>query len=177
MTEWASVSLDAHHDLHKFDCGVPVLNEWLKSHAIGAGNRGTARTYVWTDADSDRVVAYYAITPHVVKRDEASSRLASGLAVIPGYLLAKLALDQTLHHQGLGGELLHDALSRMVEAANVASGRLIVVDAIDGTAAKFYQRYGFQSVKDNPRRLVIKIATVSLFHPGLDVLADKGLLL
>ncbi|MCR3746067.1 GNAT family N-acetyltransferase [Lentzea californiensis] len=160
MTAWTSASLDAHHDLHEFDCGVPVLNEWLKGHAMSAANRGTARTYVWTDADSDHVVAYYAITPHVVKRDEVSSKLASGLAVIPGYLLAELALDQSLHGQGLGGELLHDALSRMVEAANVASGRLIVVDAIDDTAAKFYQRYDFQPVKDNPRRLVIKIAAV-----------------
>jgi len=108
---------------------------------------------------SDRVVAYYAITPHTVRRDEVSSSLASGLAVIPGYLLAKLALDQTLHGQGLGGDLLHDALSRLIEAADVASGRLIVVDAIDDTAASFYQKYGFQPVKDNPRRLVIKVAT------------------
>lgn len=160
MTEWTSVRLSEKHDLHEFDCGVPALNEWLNGHAMDAAKRGTARTYVWTDVGSDRVVAYYAITPHTVRRDEVSSSLASGLLVIPGYLLAKLALDQALRGQGLGGELLHDALSRMVEAADVASGRLIVVDAIDDTAAKFYQRYDFQPVKDNPRRLVIKIATV-----------------
>ncbi|CRK61923.1 FIG001353: Acetyltransferase [Alloactinosynnema sp. L-07] len=160
MTAWTSASLDEQHDLHEFDCGVPVLNEWLTGHALNAFKSGTARTYVWTDIESDRVVAYYAITPHTVRRDEVSSSLASGLTVIPGYLLAKLALDQTLHGQGLGGDLLHDALSRLIEAAEVASGRLIVVDAIDDTAAKFYQKYDFQPVKDNPRRLVIKVATV-----------------
>ncbi|HVK23085.1 MAG TPA: GNAT family N-acetyltransferase [Actinokineospora sp.] len=159
MTEWTSASLHEQHVLHEFDCGVPDLNDWLSGHALNASKRGTARTYVWTGMGSDRVVAYYAITPHTVRRDEVSSSLASGLAVIPGYLLAKLALDQTLHGQGLGGDLLHDALSRLIEAADVASGRLIVVDAIDDTAASFYQKYGFQPVKDNPRRLVIKVAT------------------
>lgn len=86
--------------------------------------------------------------------------MAGGVSVIPAYLLARLALDRSLHGQGLGGELLHDALNRIVEAAEVASGRLIVVDAIDDDAAKFYRKYDFQPVKDNPRRLVIKIATV-----------------
>lgn len=160
MIEWTSAPLGEQHDLQGFDCGVPVLNDWLTGHAANASKRGTARTYVWTGTGGDRVMAYYAITPHTVSRDEVSSSLASGLGVVPGYLLAKLALDQALHGQGLGGDLLHDALTRMVQAADVASGRLIVVDAIDDTAAKFYRRYDFQPVKDNPRRLVIKVATV-----------------
>ena len=160
MIEWTSAPLGEQHDLQAFDCGVTVLNDWLTGHAVSAAKRGTARTYVWTGAEDDHVVAYYAITPHTVTRDEVSSSLASGFGVVPGYLLAKLALDQTLHGQGLGGDLLHDALIKMVRAADVASGRLIVVDAIDDTAAKFYRRYDFQPVKDNPRRLVIKVATV-----------------
>lgn len=82
MIEWTSTSLDERHDLHEFDCGVPVLNEWLAGHAANAAKRGTARTYVWTDGGSDRVVAYYAITPHAVRRDEVSSGLAAGLSVI-----------------------------------------------------------------------------------------------
>ncbi|HWO65666.1 MAG TPA: hypothetical protein VNO31_37095 [Umezawaea sp.] len=160
MIEWTTAPLGEQHDLQGFDCGVPVLNGWFTGHAMDAAKRGTARTYVWTGTGDDRVVAYYAITPHTVMRDEVSSSFASGLSAVPGYLLAKLALDQTLHGQGFGGELLHDALTRMVQAADVASGRLIVVDAIDDMAAKFYQRYDFQPVKDNPRRLVIKVATV-----------------
>lgn len=160
MTNFVSVLLDEQQQLDEFDCGVPQLNDWLTGQAGRARVSGTANTYVWLHPGSDRVVAYYAITPHMVRRDEVTSGMAGGVSVIPAYLLARLALDQSLHGKGLGGELLLDALERVVEAADVASGRLLVVDAIDDQAAKFYRKYDFQPVKDNPRRLVIKIATV-----------------
>jgi GNAT superfamily N-acetyltransferase len=156
---YISAQLDGQ-DVGAFDCGVATLNEWLCGQAARAKKSGTAKTYVWTADREDRVVAYYAVAPHVVHRDQVTSGMAGGVSVIPAYLLARLALDRSLHGQGLGGELLHDALNRIVEAAEVASGRLIVVDAIDDDAAKFYRKYDFQPVKDNPRRLVIKIATV-----------------
>jgi hypothetical protein len=64
-----------------------------------------------------------------------------------------------LHGQGLGAELLHDAMDRIVTAADIASGRLIVVDAIDETATAFYRHHDFQ-LRDNPHRLVLKLSTV-----------------
>ncbi|MFC6090560.1 hypothetical protein [Saccharothrix lopnurensis] len=161
MTDWASSALDEQHELANFDCGVPVLDDWLRNQAVNAAKRGTAKTYVWTSIGGDRVVAYYAITPHQVAREEVSSSLAGGLTgPVPAYLLGKLALDRSLHGGGHGAELLHDALTRLVEAAEVASGRLIVVDAIDDKAAAFYRKYDFKPVIGNSRRLVIKVATV-----------------
>lgn len=160
MSNFISVALEEHHRLSEFDCGAPLLNGWLTTNALRAKKSGTAKTYVWTNDGDDRVVAYYAITPHTVCRDEVSGGMAGGVSVIPAYLLARLAVDQSLQGRGLGGELLYDALERIVEAAGVASGRLVVVDAIDDEAAKFYLKHDFQPVKDNPRRLVIKIATV-----------------
>jgi GNAT superfamily N-acetyltransferase len=121
---------------------------------------GTAMTYVWTGDRGPHVVAYYAIAPHQVLREEVSGGLAGGVGVIPAYLLARLAVDQSLQGRGLGGELLHDALSRVVSAADVASGRLVVVDAIDGQAAAFYRHHDFMPVRDNPLRLVLKISTL-----------------
>ena len=117
-------------------------------------------TYVWTPEHDDRVVAYYSITPHQVVRDEVSSGMAGGVSVIPAYLLARLALHDSLHGQGLGGDLLHDALDRIVSAAGIASGRLVVVDAIDEQAAPFYRHHDFRPVKSNPLRLVMKISTL-----------------
>lgn len=158
MTTWASGRLDERSDLSDFDCGVPTLNQWL-GRALEAQVRGTAATYVWTLPATGRVVAYYAIVPHQVLREQVSSAMAGGVTVIPAYLLARLALDVTLHGQGLGAELLHDAMDRIVTASDAASGRLIVVDAIDETAAAFYRHHDFQPVRDNPRRLVLKIST------------------
>lgn len=132
MTRWASGHLDERSDLSQFDCGMMALNEWLFGRALEAQTRGTAATYVRTVLGTDRVVAYYAIAPHQVRREQVPSSMAGGVTVIPAYLLAPLALDVTVHGQGLGGELLHDAMDRIVTAADMASGRLIVVDAIDG---------------------------------------------
>jgi predicted GNAT family N-acyltransferase len=115
---------------------------------------------MWTRSHDSRVVAYYAITPHQVLREEVSGGLAGGVSVIPAYLLARLALDRSLRGRGLGGELLHDALGRIVSAASIASGRLVVVDAIDDQAAAFYRHYDFRPVKHNPLRLVMKISTL-----------------
>ncbi len=84
------------------------------------------------------MVAYYAIAPHQMQRDEVPPAMAGGATVIPAYLLARMALDVTFHEQGLDAELLHDVLERIVTAADAASGRLVVIDAIDETAAAFY---------------------------------------
>lgn len=159
MTGWRSSALDESHDLAAFDCGVPGLTTWLTEHARRAQGSGTAMTYVWTRDHDTRVLAYYAITPHQLRREELPGSLAGGVSVVPGYLLARLALDLSLHGQGLGGELLHDALGRIVTAAGVAGGRLVVVDAISEQAAAFYQHFAFRPVRDNPLRLVMKIAT------------------
>jgi Acetyltransferase (GNAT) domain len=74
-------------------------------------------------------------------------------------LLARLALDRSLQGQGLGGELLVDALSRAVQASEVAAARLVVVDAIDEAAAAFYEHHGFVAVPGNRQRLVQKSTT------------------
>jgi len=156
---WASGRLDEQHGLSQFDCGVTSLNQWLSGRAREAQARGTAATYVWTAVGASRVVAYYAIAPHQVRREQVSSAMAVGTTVIPAYLLARLALDVAWHGQGLGAELLHDAMDRIVTAADAVSGRLIVVDAIDDTATAFYRHHDFQPVRDNPHRLVIKVST------------------
>jgi GNAT superfamily N-acetyltransferase len=156
---WVSGRLDERNNLSRFDCGVLSLNQWLSGRALEAQARGTAATYVGTSPASSLGVAYYAIMPHQVRRDQVSSAMAGGVTVIPAYLLAPLALDVTLHGQGLGAELLHDAMDRIVTAADTASGRLIV-DAIDETAAAFYRHHDFQPVRDNPHRLVLKLSTV-----------------
>jgi GNAT superfamily N-acetyltransferase len=152
--------LGAPHDLSQFDCGVPSLNDWLSGRAREAQARGTAATYVWTAAGASQVVAYYAIAPHQVAREQLPPAMAGGVTVIPAYLLARLALDVTLHGQGLGAELLHDAMDGIVTAADTASGRLIVVDASNDEAAGFYRYHNFHPIRDNPRRLVIKVSTV-----------------
>lgn len=158
MSDYVCVALGPDHDVGAFRCGKPPLDEWLGGQALRAQAAGTARTYVWTQAGSPVVLAYYSIAPTQVVRSEVTRSLAGGYTIIPGYLLARLALDERLHGQWLGSELLVDALERIVEAARAGGGRLIVVDAIDTVAHAFYRRHDFVPI-DGSMRLYLKVAT------------------
>jgi GNAT superfamily N-acetyltransferase len=158
VSGYLSQVLGETHHLDAFTCGKGSLDEWLRNQALRAQGAGTARTYVWTRPDSRDVSAYFSIAPTQIVRSEAPRPLTGGYSVIPAYLLARLVLDRALHGRGLGGDLLLDALARIVDAAAVGGGRLIVVDAMDEQAAAFYRRHDFVRVGGSSR-LYLKVAT------------------
>lgn len=161
MAQFVSEALGEGHDLTPFDSGQPALDSWLRHSAAHAERMRTARTFVWHAGDR-RVVATFSLAAHLVVRAELPRRIGRGSPdTIPAVLLARLALDRTLHGQGLGGELLWDALSRAVAASRLAAARVIVVDAIDTAAARFYQHHGFFPVPGDPHRLIQKISDVA----------------
>ena len=161
MTGFVSQTLQDDHDLDVFDCGNDALNTWLRVQARRSKAAGTAQSYVWTRPEEHDVLAYFAVAPTQILRSALPSKsLAGGFSVIPGYLLGRLALDQRLHGQRLGGDLLFDAVTRIVEAARSGGGRLIAVDAIDEKAHAFYRRHGFVAVAAT-NRLYMKVSTAA----------------
>lgn len=151
--------LAAGHDLDAFDCGHDALNVWLRQHARRATGQGT-RTYVLVEEATGALVGYFAVAPHLLERDEAPRAVGRGAPRrIPAILLAKLALHSRLQGQGLGAELLVQALTTIVEAARSAGGRIVVVDAIDESAASFYRAHDFQPSPSDPYRLIMKLST------------------
>jgi len=135
-----------HHDLAAFTCGEESLDLWLREQALPATRRGTARTWVWTDADGV-VVGYYALAAHKVSRADVPSRIGrGGPTEIPAILLARLALAAHLRGQGLGAVLVADALSRAVAATRTVAARVVVVDALAEPVGRFYETLGFRRV-------------------------------
>ena len=163
MTEFESSRLEEGHILAGFDCGKDSLNNWLQSdaHRVHAGS--VARVQVWTPLGESKVCAYFAICPTEVVRaeDGVTGSFAGGYSRIPGFLIARLALDKSLIGQGYGEQLLLDALGIAVAAAEIGGGRLIVFEAINDEAAEFYKRYDFVPVKKRERRLVMKVVTAA----------------
>ncbi len=148
------------HELDGFRCGNVELDQWLITHARSATGHGT-RTYVLLD-DAGVVLGYFAIAPHLLERDDAPPKLGRGAPrQIPAVLLAKLALDESLHGQGLGSELLVCALEVILDAARRAGGRVVVVDALDANARRFYEHHGFDALPGSDRRLVLKLSTAA----------------
>ncbi len=151
----------AGHDLDAFDCGHGALTEWLQRHARNAAGQGT-RTYLLVEDATRTVAGYFAIAPYLVERDTVPPGVGRGAPNrIPAILLAKLALRNDLHGQGLGAELLVYALSTIVTAARSAGGRLIVVNAVNSNAADFYCAHDFQSSPTDPCRLIMKLSTTA----------------
>jgi hypothetical protein len=87
--------------LDAFSCGRDTLDVWLKQHARRATGQGP-RTYLLIEEATDAVAGYFALAPHLIERDDAPRRVGHGATQrIPAILLAKLALDERLHGQGL----------------------------------------------------------------------------
>jgi hypothetical protein len=157
---WESTALSERHRLDDFDCGVDSLNRWLVQTALRASKQDTARTYVWTAEGDDRVVAYFAIAPTQVNReDDGISRSAAVLDRVPAFLITKLAVGRSNQGEGNGKGLALDAIERIVGVAQLGGGRLIVVDAIDDGAVAFYRKLDFISVENTPYRLYMKVET------------------
>lgn len=161
VTRFFSERLAPHHKLGSTHCGSETLDRWLTDHAALAQSMRRAQTFVWHAGDS-RVIAYFSLAAHLVERAELPRRLGRGSPTsVPAVILARLALDAGLHGQGLGSELLWDALSRARVASDVTAARLLVVDAISLQAAAFYQHHGFTPIPDNPSRLVEKVSDIA----------------
>jgi GNAT superfamily N-acetyltransferase len=158
---FVSEALTERHRLDQFDSGNEAMDTWLRNHARHAKAMRTAQSFVWHQGD-ELVVAYVSLAAHLVVRAELPPGIGRGSPdAIPAVVLARLALDRSLHGQGLGGELLLDALTRAVRASEIAAARLVVVDAIDEAAAAFYEHHGFTAVPGNRQRLVQKIGDIA----------------
>jgi GNAT superfamily N-acetyltransferase len=151
--------LDEAHDLSRFSCGVKPLDDWLRLHASENQRRNLSRTFVLLD-DDGAVIGYYALTMGGVVKDDLPRRIGRGL---PGYqigmvLLARLAVDAGHQGEGLGRDLLVDAIAHAAAAGQHAAARFIAVDPIDESAQRFYRRFGFVAIDgDEHGRMLIRI--------------------
>jgi GNAT superfamily N-acetyltransferase len=150
------------HVLDGFSCGNDYLDGWLGLAALEAGRKNVSRAYVWDD-DGGVVRAYFSLAPDKIRRADLPKAIGRGDPdEIPAVLIGKLALDRALQGQGLGRQLLVDAISRAVAAVEIVSGRYIVVDAIDEDAAAFYSRHGFTALPaPSGSRLIMKSSDAS----------------
>ena len=145
--------LAVSHDPTSFDCGNEALNRFIKLHAIPGQRASISQTYVAaTEAD---IAGYYTLVVGHVTHDEAPERLAKGLPrhPVPVIILARLAVDQSWQGKGLGAALVVDAMRRVLQAADIAGVRAMVVHAKDETAQQFYEHLGFVRFPEKPLTL------------------------
>jgi GNAT superfamily N-acetyltransferase len=149
--------LSPGHDLSQFQCGEPVLDDWLKKRALQNEGSGASRTYVV--CVGRRVVAYYALAVGAVAHVDAPGRVRRNMPdPVPVMVIGRLAIDQSIQGQGVGPALLRDAILRTLQAGEIAGIRAMLVHAISERAKRFYERWGFVSSPVEPLTLMITVA-------------------
>lgn len=148
--------LDENHDVDAFDCGEPVLNDWLRRRAQVNQASGASRTYVV--CEEKRVVAYYALASGAIVQAGVPGKFRRNMPdPVPVVVLARLAVDRNRQGQGLGRALFRDAVRRVVNAAETIGIRGIVVHAISEKARKFYIALGFDPCPAEAMTLVVTL--------------------
>jgi predicted N-acetyltransferase YhbS len=156
----APVPLNQSHDLTSFDCGNADLSEWLKKKALKNHISGASKTFVL--CDNNQVVAYYSLAAGSIEHQFVNAKIKRNQPnPIPIVILGRLAVDKTYQKQGLGLDLVKDAVQRVFNAAEVIGIRAILVHAIDESAKTFYeQKCGFTPSGFQDKTLVLLLTDV-----------------
>jgi predicted GNAT family N-acyltransferase len=79
---------------------------------------------------------------------------------IPVGILGRLARDEKDRGTGLGKDLLHDALSRILSAAEIIGIRAVLVHALDEEATAFWRAHEFIECPIGSRTFYLPIETI-----------------
>jgi GNAT superfamily N-acetyltransferase len=154
---WLIQKLDRTHVVERFDCGHEELNRYISRFALNNQLAGSAQTYV--AIMGREVVGYFSLAVGAVAHAQAPTRMVKGLSrhPVPVMLLARLAVDHEVKGKGLGAALLHDALARTLQAADIAGIRAVIVHAKDDEARRFYEHFDFDPSPTDPYHLHLLI--------------------
>ena len=163
----APEKLRADHDLLKFECGEPTLDDWLRRRALSNEVSGASRTYLV--CVGEQVVGYYALAVGAVTHAEAPGRVRRNMPdPVPVMIIGRLAVHKDYQGKKIAPGLLRDAVLRTLQAAEIAGLRAILVHAISERAQHFYQDCGFVPPPMDPMTLMITVAEAVKAFVGKD---------
>ena len=150
----------AVHDRSGFDCGVPVLNEYLQRFAEQHRRKGLTAVYVLVDsAAPTTILGYYTLSAAEVDvaRLADPERKKLPRFPVPCFRMGRLAcrVDQKGH--GLGKVLVGCAVDRCLKARAQVAAYALIVDAKDAAARAFYEHFGFKPLTDRALTLYLPL--------------------
>jgi GNAT superfamily N-acetyltransferase len=160
---WHEEPINKRHDRETFDCGEEALNKFLRRYARKSHELGGSKTFLAIDdTDNKTLLGYYSLSPASINYARTPEIIRRGLARydVPGFRLARLAVDRKVQGQGIGGQLLLAAGRRCLLASAEVGGVVLVIDAKNEKAAKWYSSYGAVPLLDAPLSLLLPLATI-----------------
>ena len=152
----APTPLTEEHETASFDCGDPLLNEWLHRTALKNERSGASRTFVV--CEGMQVVGFYALANGAIQHADATGKVRRNMPdPIPVMVLGRLAVSEAYQSNGIGKGLLKDAILRVIIVAKQAGIRAFLVHAISEDAKQFYLRWGFTESPTNDMTLMLTL--------------------
>jgi GNAT superfamily N-acetyltransferase len=163
---WHEEPIGKTHDRNAFDCGNDGLNDFLRRYARKSHTQGGAKTFLAIDDADNKILGFYSLAPASIAYEQTPEVVRRGLAQydIPGFRLARLAVDRNLQGRSLGGQLLLAAGKRCLLVAAEVGGVALVIDAKNEVVAGWYVAYGalplLEAPKTPPIPLIMPLATI-----------------
>ena len=159
------------HDRAAFDCGDPELNKYLRlfagqnqfKHLVGT-------TYVASKQDQPFIIlGYYTLAATSIpfySLVEFPNLRNLPYKDVPAVLLARLAVSRQFQNQGIGHQLLGDAIKRTLDLTQTIGCRCLIVDAYPD-AVNWYSKFGIAPLGSDPAdsptcRMLLDLRTAAL---------------
>lgn len=149
--------LSTKHRKEIFTCGKDILDTYLRTQAKQDVKRKLTACFILSEDDAT-VKGYYTLSNTSVNRDFLPEGLIKKLPPsylhLPATLLGRLAVDIRFKGQGIGGNLLIDALKRSYHNSMHIASMAVVVDPLDKEAIDFYGYFGFIALPDSGKMFI-----------------------
>lgn len=145
-----------------FDCGNPVLNDYFRFYAFKNDQLSIGKTFVALD-ETGGVAGYMTLSNAQIDVNELPDEMRLKLPryPVPAFRIGKLAVDLRFQGTGVGSWLLRSALEKALSISASVGIYLVIVDAIDEKAKKFYLKYGFISIPKDTLKLFLPLETIA----------------
>jgi len=156
--------LAKQHNRDGFHCGIDSLDFYLKTLASQDMRRKTNAVFVLAPQDApSRIGGYFTLcaaglAPGSIP--EAARKHIPRYPMVSATLIGRLAVATEFQGRGVGGILLAKALEKAYKNADQVGSSMVVVDAIDERAAKFYAAHGFFQLPES-MRLILPMPTIA----------------
>lgn len=154
------------HNRNHFDCGVVELNDFILKYASQQQEKDLNKVYVAVPKNHPLpkpILGYYTLNTCSLSFKSLPDKVVKNIPrnyPIPTVKIGRLARDLQKTKPGFGEKILGDALYRILKLTKELGIFAVDVDAKNHSIKKFYQKYGFIELQDDPLSLIMPIKTL-----------------
>lgn len=164
---WSIEVLEKSHPRRKFESGQNEVDEWLHKSALQSQKKHLTATKVLLD-EQRQIAGYYTLAFSQVDFSDLPADLVKKLPrrQLPVGVLAWLGVDRSYRGRGIGQRLLAASLLDCYEASPTFAFIAVILDCVDETAKRFYQRFDFEELPGYPMRLYLPFKSLEALAKG-----------